>query len=396
MRPHEGHTPQAGFTVVELLITVIVSGLVAAATFTFFAGQQRVYEVQTKMVSVQQNVGMATEMLVRFVRASGNGMVGCVRTDGDEGGPDTGAPPPVGPALPLTAAPATGLRAYLAGTGVVRIPPVWITNGSNGAPDTLTVAFGNGSFGSWYDTEVGQSMPAAKPLDPLKWAAVPATLDNLFRVGEFVLVMDASSLPSRAAPLYNDRGCSLFAITSLDTGLDVIGRSTTSKWNPPSNTAGALMVPFSYDAGSAAGAIRHFGTLNWIRFAIQPGTDTTAPALTMQRLDQGTEPEVLSDGMVDLQVAYACDNSPNDGVLSEGPNKLADEWILNVTNDPVPVTCQKPEAIRLTLIARSLTPDVLLSQATGNKKPAVEDGKAGDVADQYRYRITTTTVFPRN
>ena len=386
----------AGFTLVEIMITVIVASLVAAATFTFFAGQQRVYDLQTKLVNVQQNVSMAMEMLVRFVRAAGDGMVECVRLDSDGAGPDTGAPAPVGPDMPLTAAPATGLRAYLSGVGNVRIPPLWITNGANGAPDTLTVAFGNGTFGSWKDADLGAEIKAGKPNDPLRWPSSPAALDNIFKAGEFVVVMDTSSAPSRGFPYYNDRGCTLFEITGVDTAGDELLHASSSKWNPASSGAGAGMVPFDYPSGATTAGIRDFGTLNWVRFAIRAGTATTPPALTMERLDQGTPAEVLSDGIADLQVAYACDSNPDDGVISDGPNKLADEWVLNASGDAIPTNCQRPDAIRITLIARSLTPDVLLTQSTTNIKPAVEDGAAGAAADQYRYRIMTTTVFPRN
>ena len=385
----------AGLSLVELLITIVVAGLLAAATFTFFAGQQRVYEVQNKIANIQQNVSMAMEMLVRFVRASGDGMLECVRTDSDGGGADTGDAPPVAPALPLTGAPASGLRAYLAGTGNVRIPPVWISNGTAGGPDTLTIAFGEGTFGSWEDADLAADLPAGKPTMPITWPALPVTLDKIWRNNEFIVVLDTSSAPARGAPFYNDRGCSLFQITNVTTATDQLGHSSLSKWNPPSDATGAAMVPFTYTAGSGGG-IRHFGSLTWIRFAIRPGTTNTAPALTMQRLDQGTDPEVLSEGIADLQVAYACDNNPDDGQIREGPDRLNDEWVLNVTGDVVPTSCQRPDAIRITLIARSITPDVLLTQSTTNVKPAAEDGVAGAVVDQFRYRVMTTTVFPRN
>src|SRR4051812_30089502 len=155
--------PDAGLTLVELMITLVVAMLVSSSTFVFFAGQQRVYDTQNKLLSVQQNVTAAMELVSRFTRAAGTGMVGCVRPDADGAGADNGDPAPVGPATPLTSAPATGLRAYLNGTGAVRIPPLWITNGTNGAPDTLTVAFGNGTFGNWSDADLGATLVKDTP-----------------------------------------------------------------------------------------------------------------------------------------------------------------------------------------------------------------------------------------
>ena len=71
-----------GMTLVELMVTMIIASIVAASTFMFFAGQQRVYETQTKMLNVQQNVWAAMEVLSRFVRSEGSGMYGCVRPVG--------------------------------------------------------------------------------------------------------------------------------------------------------------------------------------------------------------------------------------------------------------------------------------------------------------------------
>jgi hypothetical protein len=381
----------AGLSLVELLITMLVASLVAASTFSFVAGQQRIYDTQSKLVNVQQSLAVTTELMVRMVRAAGSGMAGCVRPDSDGIGADTGAAPPVGPATPLTAAPANGVRAYMKGVGLVRIPPLWITNGAAGAPDTLTVAFGNGTFGSWQDAALNVDIPLNKPTSAIK--LVPG-MTSLFRKDEFVLLFDDQDAPARAAPLYNDRGCSLFRITDVDGPANELQHAGTSDFNPLTDVQAPDLVPFAYPATTA---VRHFGALNWIRFAIQPATEPGgAPSLTMQRLDDGSAPQVMAEGIVDLQVAYACDSSPDDGTLSEGPNKLADEWILNVKDDPIPATCGRPDAIRLTLVARSITADNLLNDVTSNLKPASEDGAAATVPDNFRYRTITATVYPRN
>ena len=74
--------PEQGMTLVELMVTMVIAAIVAASTFMFFAGQQRVYETQTKMLNVQQNVWASMEVLSRFVRSAGSGMYGCVRPVG--------------------------------------------------------------------------------------------------------------------------------------------------------------------------------------------------------------------------------------------------------------------------------------------------------------------------
>ena len=56
----------AGLTLIELMITIVVASLVAASTFMFFAGQQRIYDTQTKLLNVQQNVTAAQWSALAF------------------------------------------------------------------------------------------------------------------------------------------------------------------------------------------------------------------------------------------------------------------------------------------------------------------------------------------
>jgi prepilin-type N-terminal cleavage/methylation domain-containing protein len=382
--------PDAGLTLIELMVTLVVASLVAASTYVFFTGQQRMYETQTKLLNVQQNITAAMEMMTRYVRVAGAGMLGCIRPSANS--LDPGDSTPVSASTALTSAPATGLRAYLNGTGAIRIPPLWIVDGVAGAPDTLTVAFGNGTFGNWSDAPLGASIPANTPTTALTVAAAVPPLIGQFRVDEFVVVLDLPQVVNRAAPLLNDRGCTLYQITQINA--NQLLHASTSNWNPNANIAG--MVPFTYGATATQSGIRHFGTLNWVRFAIRPGTSNTPPALTMQRLDLGTAAQVLADGIEDLQVAYACDNN-KDGDVPDGVDRTTDEWRLNANGEVAPaINCNRPNAVRITLIARSLTPDTLLASMTSNVKPAAENGAAGAGADQFRHRVLTTTVFPRN
>jgi type II secretory pathway pseudopilin PulG len=389
-RPGGRH--EAGLTLVELMVTMVLAMLVAASTFAFVVGQQRIYETQSKLVNVQQNLAVATEMMVRMVRAAGSGMAGCVRTDSDGAATaDTGAPPPVAPALPLTGGPQSGVRAYLKGVGSLRIPPLWISNGAGGAPDTLTVAFGVGTFGSWRDTELAAIVPQGKPTSAIK---LGAGLGNIFRTDEFALLFDSQTTPSRPAPFFNDRGCSLFRITDIDNIGNELRHASTSDWNPASDAQATGLIPFDYPANSG---LRQLGTFNWVRFAVDPaGGMEGAPALTMQRLDDSSAAQVVAEGIVDLQIAYACDNNPDDGSLREGPAKLTDEWVLNIAGDAIPASCGKPDAVRITLVARSSSGDVSLTGVTTNVKPTSEDGAAAAAPDSFRYRTLTATVYPRN
>jgi prepilin-type N-terminal cleavage/methylation domain-containing protein len=366
--------PDAGLTLVELMITIVISSIVAGSTFMFFVGQRRVYDTQMKVLSTQQNLWGAMETLTRFVRAAGSGMTGCVAaTD----------PTPTGDTMPLT-----GLRAFRAGGGVaIRLAPLWIRNGANGAPDSITVVFGTGGFGNFADASLSGSVTA-----PTSAITLPAGMSGIFRANEFALLMDRTGAP--AGPPVGDRGCTLFQVTGIDAGTDTLQHGATSTWNPSSNISD--YVPFTYTGGASPTAgVRNFGTVNWVQFSID-ATGAT-PRLMMNRQDAGTGPQVLADGIEDLQIAYACDTT-SDGAFTEGTDsgsKQADEWIYNVAGDVPAVACNRPQAVRLTIIARSTEPDTTLAALPGNAKPAVEDGIAG-ATDTFRHRVLTTTVYPRN
>jgi len=132
--------PEKGMTLVELMITMIIASIVAASTFMFFAGQQRVYETQTKMLNVQQTCGppwrcsaalSAPREQVCRLRAASGGIVASPPPNRSLGvNPDNSDDPPVVSGVrDLSQRPNAGLRAYNAATGQVqRIPPLWIVD----------------------------------------------------------------------------------------------------------------------------------------------------------------------------------------------------------------------------------------------------------------------------
>jgi len=388
---------QAGVTLVELLITMVIAGLVTSSTFMFFAGQKQVYETQTKLLNIQQNLWGAMETITRNIRAAGTGMVGCVRPDSDGIGADNGDPPPV--SGPGNTPPLTGVRAFLGAAvpqyplGAVRIAPMWIQNGANGLPDSVIVAYGVGTSGNFTDARLApaSSMPLGTPNTNV---TVALGSGAAFRPREFILMVDNSAIPVSGNL---DRGCTMLQINTLLAGSDILDLTTGGlPWNPTASVA--AMVPFTYDNTNSG--VRNFGQLNWIRFAI----DNTGPAplLQMTRMDNpAVGAQTLAEGIEDMQIAYACDlrgaavGSAPDGVLWEVPD-ITDEWVYNNAGDVPPVNgCNRPQAIRITLLARSVAPDENLRNMADNQKAAIEDGVVGPV-DMFRHRSISTTVFPRN
>jgi len=64
----------AGFSLVELLVVLVISGLLLIAVYSFFIGQNRVYVIQTEVAGMQQDSRAALMFLLRDVRMAGFGV----------------------------------------------------------------------------------------------------------------------------------------------------------------------------------------------------------------------------------------------------------------------------------------------------------------------------------
>jgi type IV pilus assembly protein PilW len=62
---------EKGFTLVEILVAVAISGVVMAGIYSAYYTQQRSYEVQEQLVAVQQNLRAAMYFMEREIRMAG-------------------------------------------------------------------------------------------------------------------------------------------------------------------------------------------------------------------------------------------------------------------------------------------------------------------------------------
>lgn len=60
-----------GFTLIEILIAMAITGIVSAAIFTAFQSQQKSYVAQEDVVVMQQNLRAGMDMMVREIRMAG-------------------------------------------------------------------------------------------------------------------------------------------------------------------------------------------------------------------------------------------------------------------------------------------------------------------------------------
>ena len=64
----------AGFSFVELLVVLVISGLLLIAVYSFFIGQNRVYAIQTEVSGMQQDARAGLMFVLRDVRMAGFGV----------------------------------------------------------------------------------------------------------------------------------------------------------------------------------------------------------------------------------------------------------------------------------------------------------------------------------
>ncbi|MFQ5842691.1 MAG: PilW family protein [Thermodesulfobacteriota bacterium] len=62
---------KAGFTIIELLVTLSISSILIAAAYRTFTSQSKVYHVQNEVMEMQQGVRVAMDILVRDIRMAG-------------------------------------------------------------------------------------------------------------------------------------------------------------------------------------------------------------------------------------------------------------------------------------------------------------------------------------
>lgn len=73
MKPvdQKGHSPNQGFTLVEILIAMVMSSVVIAAIYTTFNKQQEVYTAQEQVVQMQQNLRAGVTIMASEFRMAG-------------------------------------------------------------------------------------------------------------------------------------------------------------------------------------------------------------------------------------------------------------------------------------------------------------------------------------
>lgn len=427
-RRSRGLAHAAGFTVMELAVSMLVLVVVLLGMLSLFDFANRLSHVQTNVADMQQALRIAQQDAVRTIRMAGRG-------------PLPLGLPPTGLAVSVRNNVAAGSR--IGGTGTPEVlpgsdvltvrgvfsTPIYQVNSSRpGSFSILTMKAGKPATGQ---VVVESSTPTAIPQD---LAALRTAVEK--RIPEALL-------------LVSPRDASLYAVVQLDPSTSNIG-------NPDSFTIGFTILgtggsdDYSDEYGllSRGGAypadltsVAFVSILEEHRFYVRQrfetapnGTQDVVPRMSRARVFPNTEEpwrgpdddpgddnaehpswqQDVADNIVDLQVALAFDTPRGGGAMTDDDNDtgdddrifesadgLNDDWLYNDTQvvNPVQWANQQLYYIRLTTLARTdrRDPQFQSPQLVSIEDHDLTGSRFNDRTDRmFRYRPLQTLIEMRN
>ncbi|HEX2551920.1 MAG TPA: hypothetical protein VHK64_10035 [Nocardioidaceae bacterium] len=378
MSPFPSLRRAAGFTLVELSVSLLVLVIVLLGMLSLFDFANRISSVQTNVADMQQSLRVAQQDAIRTVRMAGRGPIPL-------GLPPAGTSVAVWDQVPAgTRIGGNGTPAVVTGTDVLTVrgvfsTPIYQVNAAR--PNAFAIQSVDGGFTG--NVVVGDTTPTSIPqnITPLRDAVLSAQ-ENATRPRERLLLISA-------------RNPSLWAIVALDP--------TTSSISGSQVQLGFTTVPaetpvyFNLPTGNLADitAVAFVGILEEHRFYVRElfetapnGTQDLASRFSRARVFPGTDrpwrprgddpavgdavhpswSEDVADNILDLQVALAFDSPRGGGRMTDDENNTGDDdriyesadgtnddWLFNDTQavNPVDWANQQLYYIRLTTLART-------------------------------------------
>lgn len=415
----EPRSREAGFTLVEMAVSLLVTIVLILGVLALFDFANRLSRVQTNVSDMQQSLRVSLQSAVRLVRMAGRGGLplgtmpsglGLAVSNNVPAGTRIG-----GPLTPLV----------LEGTDVVTVrgvfsTPIWQLNSADPASFVVNLVAG---------------APASGTLRLL-----PATPTGILQDREALrqAVQSENGTPE-ALILISPRDASIFAVVELDPA--------TSNVNGPDGwtigfriTGGSYTpeyLPLSSGGGWPAGltSVAFVGLLEEYRFYvrdIREGTDL-APRFSRARVFPGTqaphragtlplaEPEKhaswtedIADNVLDLQVALGFDTPQGGGAMADDEGDTGDDdrifesadgenddWLYNDDQafNPAPWAGRQLYFVRLSILARTDRRD---PQHASPRVDQIEDHDLATAAlnqrteRMYRRRLLQTVIDMRN
>jgi type IV pilus assembly protein PilW len=355
---------EAGLTLIELMISVLLATMLTGGLFYMMQGQQRTYASQLSNLSAQENLWGAMEYLQAQIRKAGYGFGGCPngviqKWDGGNGASNSFM------AINIQ----NSLNLY---------------TGAADTSDSFSVTYATGdSSGGILSVKLYNVIPGAS-------AEVIVNQSGGIKNNDLLVAWDPGSTQPcvivKATQDAQNTGAGWKVQTAPDGTYNAPGG--LNQWRSGVWKAGALLIRIGNNTAPR-------------NFAIDKSRNP--PLLVSWTASNKSDLEIIAEGIEDMQIAWACDVNQN-GVYEESTTSpTTDEWAYASPSDSastVPACGTMPiGAVRITLIARTAAPIV---GDRGGQLPAAEDRAAGStdqalgVLGSYGRAVLTSVIKPRN
>jgi len=385
---------QAGLTLIEVLVVVVLTGILSVGLYAMTAGQSRTYSGQLTSLGTQQNVWGAMEYLQRQIRMAGYGFGGC--------------PSGVVKVWDGVGALTNSLASGFQGFNSCQLYNYSVTNGGLLPPNAAACnADGVDSFAVGYSTKMMSGQLSSVRLGDGNCCHKSGWNCKAFD-GSNMYLSSCSSVKNGDLMVLWEPGltnvCTMIQATADCKAKDgKVNINPGTGINPPPGKRETSFPP--YDACTTQ--VINLGSMqDALKFSIDNNSAVGAgvPRLVQWRAANRADLEVIADGIEDMQLSWACDVN-NNNILEEGTSPLlrqTDEWANNATPDTDPCVGGTVKAVRLTLVGRAA------SAETGNNtgfRPGGEDRVAGTTAQDlvtsggagtFRRVTLTSTIKLRN
>ena len=248
---------EAGFTLVELMASVVIFSIAMTAVFATYSFQKKSFEVQSQVAAMQQNLREGMEVLSRDLRLAGYGI-----------------PAPV------------SIPTNLIDNGVTSIRSLYPVDNTAG-PDSVYIMY-------LYDMDANQPPTTITSLMPDESSEFNVDSVTGFWDGDLCIITNGSA-------------ADMFQVTQVQGGALKIQHNpggSARAYNEPGghNT----FPPGGYGSGSTLAKVR------FLRYYIDSTTDPTRPTLMVDRMGSAA-PQPVGDSIEDMQLQYLLDTD-GDGV----------------------------------------------------------------------------------
>lgn len=418
-RPSRAAAGAAGFSLVELLVTLLVTSVLLLAVLATFDFNSRLSRVQTNVADMQQSLRVSQQEMVRWIRMAGRGGLRTAE-------PARGLFPPDGLALEVAGNVA-------AGTEVVPGNP--LTRVVEGT-DVLTVrgVFSSPLYQLNYTEPAHLTLVGGSPTTPPLSGTV-VIYDKAIRgvPQDLTFLKQAIDRGLPEAILMVSPFDDLYAVVELVPAASSYDGTSVRLGFRTDGARGVLYGQLSAGGSYPLGlqSVNYLGILEEYRFYVRedhltPGDATTqlVPKLARARMYPGTnEPWVdaanayvdVADNVLDLQVALGFDSLNSGGAtgaVMEAVGGVDDDWLLNRPGS-AGVTAELNEAafranptpplyyLRLSTLARTERRDPnylapVIDRVEDHQYPAAGTGINSNEERMFRRRVLQTVIDLRN